>query len=38
MKKTYSTPLVTASDVARATESGVPTKTMEIGTFTRPQN
>jgi hypothetical protein len=36
MKKTYATPLVTASDIVRATEQGGVTKTHEIGTLTRP--
>jgi hypothetical protein len=34
MKKTYSTPLVTASDVVRATETGHVTALVEISTFT----
>jgi hypothetical protein len=33
MKKTYSTPLVTASDVVRATETGVHHTTTENKTF-----
>jgi hypothetical protein len=37
MKKTYSTPVVTASDVVRATEKGVALGTREIGTFTTMQ-